>query len=406
MFVDSVEYLRRRNTPFSPPNVSVAEIRAAIPPRLFEKSTFKSLCYVTRDVLFASLLFMAALGIDGVPRYLGDNRSRLSVEATKWVLWIVYWWWQGLVFGGWWTLGHEAGHGSLSDNKWVNDTIGLSLHTFLLIPYYSWRRTHHNHHKATGAMERDENFVPRTRSHFGLPPQSVASTLDYHELFEEAPLYTLLRMLLMQLIGWQTYLFCNTGGSPSYPPGTNHFVPSSPLFKPSDRRTIVVSNIGLGLMLIVLLRFGFVHGFPALARLYVVPYLVANHWVVLLTFLQHTDPTIPHYRNAEWSFVRGALATVDRPLLGWMGRVFLHNISHDHVAHHFFSSIPFYNQPEVTQILRAILGDHYNYDSSNTFWAFYRNFKGCCFVEDHGGVLFYKGRNGRAERALVGTGGT
>jgi len=52
----------------------------------------------------------------------------------------------------------------------------------------------------------------------------------------------------------------------------------------------------------------------------------------MLTYLHHSDPTIPHYRKKEWTFLRGALATVDRPLLGWVGRYFLHNVSHDHVS--------------------------------------------------------------------------
>lgn len=81
--------------------------------------------------------------------------------------------------------------------------------------------------------------------------------------------------------------------------------------------------------------------------------------LVMFTYLHHSDPTIPHYRKEEWSFVRGVLATVDRPLLGWMGRFFLHNvsinlaasisfftltdlqISHDHIAHHLFVTTPF-----------------------------------------------------------------
>jgi hypothetical protein len=29
----------------------------------------------------------------------------------------------------------------------------------------------------------------------------------------------------------------------------------------------------------------------------------------------------------QWTFARGALATVDRPLFGWVGRFFLHNVS-------------------------------------------------------------------------------
>ena len=53
----------------------------------------------------------------------------------------------------------------------------------------------------------------------------------------------------------------------------------------------------------------------------------------MFTFLQHSDPTIPHYRKPAWTFVRGAATTVDRPLLGWMGRFFFHNVGHDHVAH-------------------------------------------------------------------------
>jgi len=63
--------------------------------------------------------------------------------------------------------------------------------------------------------------VPRTRSDYGLPPAVQARLSDYHEVFEETPIYTLLRMLVMQLIGWQYYLFTNAMGSPMYPPGTN-----------------------------------------------------------------------------------------------------------------------------------------------------------------------------------------
>lgn len=70
-------------------------------------------------------------------------------------------------------------------------------------------------------MERDENYVPRTRSDYKLPPQGKARTADYEEIFEEMPLFTLGRMVLMQLLGMQSYLLRNSMGSPMYPPGTN-----------------------------------------------------------------------------------------------------------------------------------------------------------------------------------------
>jgi fatty acid desaturase len=36
-------------------------------------------------------------------------------------------------------------------------------------------------------------------------------------------------------------------------------------------------------------------GFREVLVLYVIPYLWVNHWLVAITFLQHTDPLLPHY---------------------------------------------------------------------------------------------------------------
>jgi hypothetical protein len=71
------------------------------------------------------------------------------------------------------------------------------------------------------SIERDENFVPRTRTDYNLPSESSAHLSDYHDVFEETPIYTLLRMLFMQALGWQFYLVTNAMGSPMYPPWTN-----------------------------------------------------------------------------------------------------------------------------------------------------------------------------------------
>jgi len=246
-------------------------------------------------------------------------------------------------------------------------------------------------------MERDENYVPYLRSEYNLPEQTIATKFDYAEVFEETPIYTFIRMFIMQGFGWWIYLAKNTMGSKMYPPGTNHFSPSSPLFKPEQRNSIIVSNIALTAMIALLSYAG-----PSLVlRYYLAPYLLTNHWIVMFTYLHHSDPTIPHYRKREWSFLRGATATVDRPLLGWMGRFFFHNISHDHVAHHFFSKAPFYNGPEITAAIRTVLKDDYNYDSTNTFYALYRSFTQCLFVEEGGDIIFYKNREGIPSREVA-----
>ena len=70
-------------------------------------------------------------------------------------------------------------------------------------------------------------------------------------------------------------------------------------------------------------------GTGTLFRVYGVPWLAMSHWIMMVVFLQHTDPVLPHYRAAKWTYARGALATMDRDFLGWQGRYFLHNVSPD-----------------------------------------------------------------------------
>ncbi|KAF8182679.1 delta-12 fatty acid desaturase [Pholiota molesta] len=403
LFYDGPEYIKRMNTPYKPSNATLAEVHAVIPKHLHEKSTFKALGYVLRGVVCAVIVYKLGWMIDSFANSLVNDYGVSSTVGSlvKWGLWALYWHWQGVMLAGWWCLAHEAGHGSLSNLSWVNHVIGYSMHTFILVPYYAWRSSHHAHHKATMSIERDENYVPRTRSDYNLPPESSAHISDYHDIFEETPIYTLARMLFMQACGWQYYLATNALGSPMYPPGTNHFQPSSPLFKPHERNGIIASNIGLTVMSSILYLWTREVGFSNFLKLYFVPYILANHWIVMLTYLHHTDPTIPHFRNRQWSFLRGAISTVDRPLLGWVGRYFLHNVSHDHVAHHLFSSIPFYNQPQVTEAIKKVLKDDYNYDSTNTFRALYRTFTQSCFIEDDGDIVFYKNKDGKVARVLA-----
>ncbi|THU84749.1 delta-12 fatty acid desaturase [Dendrothele bispora CBS 962.96] len=401
IFQDGPEFEARKNKPFSPSKVTIFQVRAAVPKELFEKNTFKGLLYVARDIICAVALYKLGWFIEPTARFAIDNFGSTFGAIAKWSMWSAYWYCQSVVLAGWWCMAHEAGHGNVSSYNWVNHLIGFCLHTFVLAPYFAWKASHHAHHKAVVSIERDENYVPRTRSDFGLPKASVARSIDYHEILEETPIYTLSRILIMQVIGWQIYLFTDVSGSPRHPKGTNHFSPWSSLFKPSQRKGIIASDIGILCMMYILYLWTQHVGLDMFIKLYFVPYIFLNHWIVMLTYLHHSDPTIPMYRNSQWSFLRGALSTVDRPLLGWAGRVFFHNVSHDHISHHLFSSIPFYNQPRATASIKSVLGEDYNYDSTNSFRALYRSFTQCIFVEDEGDIVFYKDKKGRAQRELA-----
>lgn len=61
--------------------------------------------------------------------FLSQTTQQVLVGATTCVAWGLYFCWQGIAFAGLWCLGHEAGHGGLSDYSWVNSVLGFILHT-------------------------------------------------------------------------------------------------------------------------------------------------------------------------------------------------------------------------------------------------------------------------------------
>jgi fatty acid desaturase len=130
----------------------------------------------------------------------------------------------------------------------------------------------------------------------------------------------------------------NVSGQKTYPKWTNHFDPGSVLFTPAQRMKVHLSTAGLLAVGILVCHASTVYGASTVLKLYGIPWLCVSHWFIMITYLHHTDPNLPHYRGQDWTFARGAASTMDRPVLGWQGRFFLHDVAHFHVVHHFFPS--------------------------------------------------------------------
>ena len=118
------------------------------------------------------------------------------------------------------------------------------------------------------------------------------------------------------------------------------------------------------------------------ALLYFLPYLVVNFWLVLYTWLQHTDVDIPHLDGDNWTWVRGAFLTVDRPY-GAVLDLLHHRIGSTHVAHHVCSRIPHYNAVKATNAIMRSFPEFYLYDPTPLPQALWRVAKNCFSVEEH-----------------------
>ena len=109
----------------------------------------------------------------------------------------------------------------------------------------------------------------------------------------------------------------------------------------------------------------------------------------MYTWLQHTHAAVPHYGTSEFTFLRGALATIDRPYPFIIDHLH-HHIGTTHVAHHINYSVPHYKAKLFTNELKLILGKYYNFDSTGIYQSLVKTARKCHYVNDVTAIQLYK----------------
>ena len=322
-----------------------AEVLAAIPAECFERDLLKSSLY-----LFISLAITICVGILAYA-FIPLTWSWLPV-------WICYAIVAGTAGTGCWVVAHECGHRAFAKQNWLQDVIGYCLHSILLVPYFSWQRSHSLHHARTNHLDIGETHVPRRDT----TPSGVARMWWQKTIGDEA--FAIILITANSLIGWPLYLLTGATGGPARGT-TNHFWPAWPfstaLFPGGWTRKVWLSDIGVLLTLCLLGWWTYCSGFLPVLALYIGPYLVVNFWLVLYTWLQHTDVDLPHFDDEDWTWVKGAFMTVDRPY-GSVLNFLHHHIGSTHVAHHIDARIPHYNAVKATSALRESFPELYRFD--------------------------------------------
>jgi fatty acid desaturase len=353
---------------------SVAELRVAIPTHCFERSLLKSLFFVLRDGALVATIGGLACAL---------------IPMDMFGVWVVYAALQGTVAAGLWVIGHECGHGAFCASPMVNDVVGFVLHTAMLVPYFSWQRTHAVHHARCNHLLDGESHNPGLKRKLF---SALSATVD--AIGEDA--FVVVQIVSHLLFGWAMYLLKHTTGSKRnpvtkqrYTRRPNHFNPHSELFPVKLRFKVALSTAGIVAMVALLCAAAARFGARPVAMLYVGPYLVVNGWLVLYTWLQHTSKEVPQYGEDEWTWIKGALSAVDRPY-PWIIDELHHHIGSTHVCHHVFHELPHYHAVEATRALKRVLGKHYRYDATPILQALWNTARDCHYVDDVSGVQYYR----------------
>ena len=319
---------------------SIKEFKDVLPAYFFKSNTRTSLRYLLQSVLIQAVVF--AIGL------------KIPCTLAMIPIWILYAFLSGTTAMGFWVLAHECGHGAFSRNKTLETIIGYLLHSFLLVPYFSWQRSHAVHHRFTNNVTNGETHVPLVINGNGVTEKVGGEKEIAFSKFLGKKNYGILQLVLHLIFGWPAYLLSGSTGGLKY--GTsNHFWPTKPFSKalwPSIwAKKVWISDIGVVLTLIGLIFLISKYGFFSILGMYIGPLLVVNCWLVVYTWLHHTDTDVPHLSNTEFSFMRGAFLSIDRPY-GKILNFLHHHIGSSHVVHHVCPTIPHYYAKEATSLIK------------------------------------------------------
>lgn len=323
---------------------TLTDIKKKIPVYCFKPNIYMSLYYVFRNLIMCFIL--------GYAFYMLEfSRAQLFVAPF-------YWYLQGTLMWGLFTIGHDCGHNSFSRYDTLNWIMGNFLHTIILTPYEQWRLSHKSHHKHTGNIDRDEIFYPN-------PPLGHKISIGAFGL------------------SWFLYLLTS-----SIKNRINYY---SSL---KDRKLfiqLIVSYLSIIIMILVLGKVAHTIGTVRIINYYFAPLVVFACWLVMVTFLHHNDTSIPWYKTDNWNISKGSLSSIDRDY----GAV-VNNVTHHinlHQIHHLFSKIPHYYLEDATTSFIKYFPHLHKVKKGSNIMEFIYAVKNWIYVNgkvDAKGVFWYK----------------
>lgn len=291
-----------------------------------------------------------------------------SITFAPWFLLPVAWVFTGTALTGFFVIGHDCGHRSFSNRRWVNDLVGHLAFLPLIYPFHSWRIGHNYHHKHTNKLDYDNAWHP-------IRP-------DVYESWH--PVYRIgYRLLLTKKLWWLGSI--------------GHWLVIHFDWRNFDRKDR--GNVKLSVFVVLI---GAAIAFPALflttgiwgfVKFWFIPWLVYHFWMSTFTYVHHTTPSVPFKSETDWNEALAQLSgTVHCDYPRWV-EFLCHDIN-VHVPHHISTGIPSYNLRKAYQSIKENWGE-YLHDEYKFSWSLMKDLTDKCqlYREGEGYLSFQEYRN-------------
>ena len=295
-------------------------LKKQIPKECFEKSLPRSLSYMIRDLLLVSTCFYT-----------------YHFFSLSWLGLFAYWNIYGFLMWCLFVVGHDCGHGTFSRYPLINAICGHICHTPLLVPFFPWSYSHRKHHQFHNHKDKD-------LSHPWFSEEEMNQSLPRKLHFSN---------WISPFFAFFIYLYAGFFDG-------SHILPIGKLYRTATtlekvKCLISTSSIVLFIAIVIKLTPSGSH----LLLFYGGPVLFFCFWLFMVTYMHHHHEETVIYDDTSWSFVPGALQTIDR-FFGYGIDKFHHNITDCHLVHHlFFTQIPHYHLKRATQHILPLIEKSY-----------------------------------------------
>jgi acyl-lipid omega-3 desaturase len=310
---------------------TLGEIRKLLPKSVFQVSTKTSLAYFAVDMaaVIASMTFLHSVVVSDAYHQLPLPLQAVVVAPlqvlTGSAMWAV------------WCIGHDAGHATVSKHsmygRHINRMVGELAHSVVcLTPFVPWQKSHLQHHLNHNHLTNDYShqwFLREEAHHLDGWIQLSYQTRNMLQL----PWLYLVYLLLGIPDGGHVYFYGRLWEQETIKEKQNAAIS---VVVSVVTATSLWASMGTADFVVVCL----------------VPWLVLSVWLFMVTYLQHHSDDGRLYTDSTWTFVKGALETVDRDY-GHFTNSLSHEMMSGHVVHHlFFTRVPHYHLKEATTALK------------------------------------------------------